>query len=139
MKKKLMSLTALVLSLVMLQVTTFASTQASEVIRQMSGSMTAIGDNEISINFFILGRKNLEMIGVSKIEVYSESGQLLDTYRYFEDGYENMMGYDTTNYNSEVIFEGERGETYYAKLTFYASDGSLTDMATYITNSEEAY
>ena len=138
MKKKVMRCAALALALLMLQVSVFATAKASEVIRRTNAAAIAIGNGEVSFDFFITGTKKLEQIGVSKIEIYSKSEGLLATYRYFEDGYENMMGYNEYAYESEVVFQGEPGESYYAKLTFYAYDGTIADMDTYITNSVEA-
>ncbi len=139
MKKKLMRCAALTLALLMLQVSVFATAKASEVIRRTTASAAAIGNGEVSFDFFITGTKKLEQIGVSKIEIYSKSEGLLVTYRYFDDGYEHMMGYDEYAYGNAVVYEGEPGESYYAKLTFYAYDGTIADMDTYITSSAEAY
>ena len=138
MKKKLMRCAALTLALLMLQVSVFATAKASELIRRTMASATAIGNGEVSFDFFITGTKNLEQIGISRIDIFSESEGLLATYRYFDDGYEHMMGYDEYAYGNAVVYEGEPGESYYAKLNFYASDGSLTDMTTMVTDSVEA-
>lgn len=138
MKKKLMRCAALTLALLMLQVSVFATAKASELIRRTMVSATATGNGEVSFDFFITGTKNLEQIGVSRIDIFSESEGLLATYRYFDDGYEHMMGYDEYAYGNAVVYEGEPGESYYAKLNFYAYDGTLADMTSMVTDSVEA-
>ena len=63
MKKKLMRCAALTLALLMLQVSVFATAKASEVIRRTTASAAAIGNGEVSFDFFITGTKKLEQIG----------------------------------------------------------------------------
>ncbi len=138
MKKKVMRCAALTLALLMLQVSVFATAKASEVIRRTTASAAAVGNGEVEFSFYINGTKTLEQIGVSRIDIFSESEGLLVTYRYFEEGHEDMMGYDLAAYFGTIPYEGEPGETYYAKLNFYAYDGTIADMDTFITNSVEA-
>ena len=139
MKKKLMHCAALALTLLALQVSVLAATNASEVIRRTNASAIAVGNGEIKFRFEIYGTKILEQIGVYKVDVFSESEGMIETYYYYQDGYEDLMGYDLPAYDGEVIFEGEPGETYYGRLTFYASDGNQTDSDDFITNHETAY
>ena len=138
MKKKLMRCAALTLALLMLQVSVFATAKASEVIRRTTTSVAAVGNGEVEFYFYVNGTKVLEEIGVSRVDIFSESEGLLATYRYFEEGHEDMMGYDVAAYGSTISYEGEPGETYYAKLNFYAYDGSIADIVTVVTRSVEA-
>ena len=130
---------ALALTLLALQVSVLAVTNASEVIRRTNASAVAVGNGEIIFYFEIYGTKILEQVGVYKVDVFSESEGLIETYYYYQDGCEDMMAYNSNYNESNVIFKGEPGETYYGSLTFFASDGNQTDSENFITNHETAY
>ena len=114
-------------------------TRASEYISCYSASAYAKGNGKIEIIFSITGTgPDMDQIGVSTITIYEEDGTYVDTLRYLEEEYENLMAYDTWYMDDSVMFQGVPGVKYYARLVFYVAKGSGSDFRYYFTNTVKA-
>ena len=140
MKRKL-AVISIVLAIV-LAVSPLASaleTRASEYIFSYSASTYAKGNGKIEIIFSITGTgPDMDQIGVSTITIYEEDGTYVDTLRYLEEEYENLMAYDTWYMDDSVMFQGVPGVKYYARLVFYVAKGEGSDFRYYFTNTVRA-
>ena len=135
MKKRIMCVASFVFALLIMTISVSASVQASYLIERTLGSAAAVGNGYVTFSFHIAATDEMKDLGISKIEVYSESDGYLATFRYTDSGYSDMMGHNCSSYSGNVRFPGAPGERYYAVLTFYASDGNRSDTDTYTTNS----
>ena len=140
MKRKL-AVISIVLAIV-LAVSPLASafeTRASEYIFSYSASTYAKGNGKIEIIFSITGTgPDMDKIGASSITIYKEDGTYVDMFGYREEGYENLMAYDTWYMDSSIIFQGVPGVKYYALVTFYVVRGEGSDFRYYFTNTVKA-
>lgn len=140
MKRKL-AVISIVLAIV-LAVSPLASaleTRASEYIFSYSASTYAKGNGKIEIIFSITGTgPDMDKIGASSITIYKEDGTYVDMFGYREEGYENLMAYDTWYMDSSITFQGVPGVKYYALVTFYVVRGEGSDFRYYFTNTVKA-
>lgn len=114
-------------------------TRASEYLSSYSSSIYAIGDGNIEITFSAMGTGgDMDKIGVSSITIYEEDGTEVDSFGYREEGYENLMAYDTWYMNDSMVFQGVPGVKYYARLVFFVERGSGWDARYYTTNTVRA-
>ena len=74
----------------------------------------------------------MKTIGIKSVKIYTSSGTNVATYSYTTDGYEYLMGSDT---GRKTAYTGVSGRSYYAVVTFYASDGSGSDSRTHTTKT----
>ena len=77
----------------------------------------------------------METLGIQSIKIYSGNGIQLATYSYTTKGYEYLMGSNTGRKTASVSYTGVSGRSYYAVVTFYASDGSGSDSRTHTTKT----
>ena len=140
MKRKL-AVISIVLAIV-LAVSPLASaleTRASEYIFSYSAGMLAEGNGKLRISFSITGTGgDMDLIGVSTITIYEEDGPYVDTLRYLEEEYEDLMAYDTWYMDNSVLFQGVPGVKYYARVLFYVARGEGSDFRYYFTNTVKA-
>lgn len=114
-------------------------TRASEYISCYSAGMLAEGNGKLRISFSITGTGgDMDKIGASSITIYKEDGTYVDMFGYREEGYENLMAYDTWYMDSSIIFQGVPGVKYYALVTFYVVRGEGSDFRYYFTNTVRA-
>ena len=135
MKKRLVQILSCAFALSIIIGPVYAAADASPLITATYVSATPIGNGKVSFDFFILATNYMEDLGASVVTIWSESDGYLATFRYTDYGYEDMMGHDCIHYDSDVIFPGAPGESYYAVITFYASDGEISDTFTQTTNT----
>ena len=114
-------------------------TRASEYISCYSVSVHAEGNGKLGIYFSITGTGgDMDKIGASSITIYKEDGTYVDMFGYREEGYENLMAYDTWYMDSSITFQGVPGVKYYALVTFYVVRGEGSDFRYYFTNTVRA-
>ena len=114
-------------------------TRASEYISCYSAGMLAEGNGKLRISFSITGTGgDMDKIGVSSITILKEDGTYVDSFGYREEGYENLMAYDTWYMDSSIIFQGVPGVKYYARVLFYVVRGEGSDARYYFTNTVRA-
>lgn len=77
----------------------------------------------------------MKTIGIKTVKIYSSSGTNVATYSYTTKGYEYLMGSNTGRKTASVSYTGVSGRSYYAVVTFYASDGSGSDSRTHTTKT----
>ena len=75
----------------------------------------------------------MKTIGIQSIKIYNVNGTNVATYSYTMDGYEYLMGSDTGFKAASITHSGISGRSYYAVVTFYASDGNGGDSRSYTT------
>ena len=113
--------------------------RASEYISCYSARPLAEGNGKLRIYFSITGTGgDMDKIGVSSITIYKEDGTEVDSFGYLEEGYENLMAYDTWYMNDSMIFQGVPGVKYYARVVFYVVKGAGSDYRFYTTNTVTA-
>lgn len=114
-------------------------TRASEYFSCYSSSIYAKGNGKIDIIFSVTGTGgDMDKIGVSSITIYEEDGTRVDSFGYLDEGYENLMAYDTWCMSDSMIFQGVPGVKYYARLVFYVVKGDGYDARYYTTNTVRA-
>lgn len=114
-------------------------TRASEYISCYSVSVHAEGNGKLGIYFSITGTGgDMDKIGASSITIYKEDGTYVDMFGYREEGYENLMAYDTWYMDSSITFQGVPGVKYYARVLFYVVKGEGSDARYYFTNTVRA-
>ena len=92
-------------------------------------------DNEVTVDCTIVGTDEMKTIGIKTVKIYSSSGTNVATYSYTTKGYEYLMGSNTGRKTASVSYTGVSGRSYYAVVTFYASDGSGSDSRTHTTKT----
>ena len=88
-----------------------------------------------SVDCTIVGTDEMKTIGIKTVKIYSSSGTNVATYSYTTKGYEYLMGSNTGRKTASVSYTGVSGRSYYAVVTFYASDGSGSDSRTHTTKT----
>lgn len=140
MKRKL-AVVAVLLAFI-LAVSPMASaleTRASEYFSNYSSSIYAMGNGKIKIAFSVTGTgPDMDKIGVSSITIYKDDGTYVDSFGYLDEGYENLMAYDTWCMNDSTTFQGVQGVKYYAFVIFYVVKGDGYDVRYYTTNTVRA-
>lgn len=114
-------------------------TRASEYISCYGASALSDGDGEVRIYFSITGTgSDMDKIGVSSITIYKADGTEVDSFGYRDEGYENLMAYDTWYMDDYMVFQGVPGVKYYARLVFLVVKGDGLDYRYYTTNTVRA-
>lgn len=112
----------------------FAATlRASKYISSYNAVISPAGDGNITVECSVVGTGQMKTLGIQSIKIYSGNGVKLTTYSYTTPGYEYLMGSDTGFKAASITYSGVSGRSYYAIITFYASDGSGSDSKSYST------
>ena len=111
-----------------------ATLRASEYISAYNAVIYS-SDNEVTVDCTIVGTDEMKTIGIKTVKIYSSSGTNVATYSYTTKGYEYLMGSNTGRKTASVSYTGVSGRSYYAVVTFYASDGSGSDSRTHTTKT----
>lgn len=110
-----------------------ATLRASKYISSYNAVISPAGDGDITVECSIVGTGRMKTIGIQSIKIYSGNGIQLATYSYTTPGYEYLMGSNTGRKSASITYSGVSGRSYYAVITFYASDGSGSDSKSYTT------
>ena len=102
--------------------------RASKYISSYKAVISPAGDGDVTVNCSVVAT-----LGMQSIKIYSGNGVKLATYSYTTPGYEYLMGSDTGRKSASITYSGVSGRSYYAVITFYASDGSGSDSKSYTT------
>lgn len=114
-------------------------TRASEYFSCYSASLHAKGNGKIEIDYSVTGTGgNMDKIGVSAITILKEDGTYVTSIGYLDEGYENLMAYNTWCMDDSVTFQGIKGVKYYARVVFYVVKGNDSDFRYYFTNTVTA-
>ena len=135
------AITAILLALILTisPVASALETRASDYFSCYSSSIYAKGNGKIDIIFSVTGTGgNMDKIGVSSITIYKEDGTWVDSFGYLDEGYTNLMAYNTWCMSDSIIFQGVPGVEYYARLVFYVVRGDGSDYCYYTTNTVRA-
>lgn len=133
-KRVLISVISFILICSLLTSFAFATAlRASEYISSYKAVISSAGDGDVTVECSIVGTGRMKTIGIQSIKIYSGNGVKLTTYSYTTPGYEYLMGSDTGYKAASITYSGVSGRSYYAIVTFYASDGNGGDSRSYTT------
>lgn len=112
----------------------FAATlRASKYISSYNAVISPAGGGDITVECSVVGTGQMKTLGIQSVKIYNVNGRNVATYSYTMPGYEYLMGSDTGFKAASVTHSGISGRSYYAVITFYASDGSGSDSKSYST------
>lgn len=137
MKKKTIRILLIIFVLsLLLSTAAFAAQESSAYITATSGYITYSGNN-INVYFTVVGRHNMNEIGVSEILLYEQNGNTwtrVHTFYADDPAYTaDMLSYNTSAKADHVTYSGDSTKNYYAILYFYAADAYGSDTIVYIT------
>lgn len=114
--------------------------RASDYLSLYTVSLNAMGDGEMEVDFYVLGKRMMDEIGVTKIRIEKKvSGVWKYDRTLYEEDYADMMIEDSRNHKSSVAFTGTPGVEYRATITAYAADADGSDAKTTTSLSESCY
>ena len=102
--------------------TAFAATNASDQIVSYSMNAAPIGNGQITIDFTIMARFNMEEVGAQEIYVFEHSGTSFIPKAHYTKDDPGMIRTDTFCQANSIIFDGVAGKTYYVTITVFATD-----------------
>ena len=115
------------------------SARESNYIRKTMAVITAIGDGQIAVEFSILAKRYMDLIGATKVTLYTTTDVFVESIEYTDEGYDYMLTSGEMTYDGAVIFYGcTPGQSYYAVIEFYAGDSTGGDTDILSTRTEEA-
>ena len=131
MKKKALRIIALILALTLiLSTVAFAAVNSSAYIAATNAWITRDGNNVI-VNYYIVGRKTMDMIGVKYVYLYEKTGNtwyLVKTFVYTDPLYStDMMNYNSGAKAAYLSYSGSSTKSYYADCRFYAEKDGGSD------------
>ncbi len=106
--------------------------QASAFIDFKYACVSCSGDT-VTITFSISATGTMTKLGSSGIQLY-EDGQLVKTFG--PAVYTNMYEYNSCFHTSTVSYTGNPGSTYYARVTFMATNANGTGYGLYTTEED---
>ena len=101
---------------------------SSNILSHYNCSLYVPSENEIQIDFSVIGTRILDQIGVLKIEIQqSTDGESWTTIETFEsEDHSNMIVDNRFNHHASITYYGEYGYYYRAKVTFWGkNDGAV--------------
>ena len=107
--------------------------RASKYISSYKAVISPAGDGDVTVECSVVGTGRMKTIGIQSVKIYNVNGTNVATYSYTMDGYEYLMGSDTGFKAASITHSGISGRSYYAVVTFYASDGNGGDSRSYTT------
>lgn len=91
------------------------------------------GTGSVAIHFNITATGKMSSLGASKIKLYTYDGTCVKTY--YASSTSGMLGSGQYAFSGIITYYGAKsGTTYYAVVTFKASDSTGGDSSTYTTN-----
>lgn len=108
-------------------------TYASSYFDNYSISLSNEGDGDIKIKYFVAGKNIMDELGVKKIIIQEKTNSSWDDVKtYNSSSYSSFISKDIRSKDGSITYSGEKGNTYRAKVTFYAKDssGSATKTST---------
>lgn len=131
MKKKAIRIIALIFALTLiLSTVVFAAVSSSPYIAATSAWITRDGDT-VNVNFFIVGRNTMDMIGVKYVYLYELNGStwnLVKTFNYTNPIYTaTMVNYNSGAKAAYLSYSGSSSKTYFADCRFYAEKDGGSD------------
>jgi hypothetical protein len=110
------------------------SPKGSDYISSYSSYMANTG-NTVVIYYSIYGAGRQAEIGATQIEIYrynsNGTGTFLNIWRSLNNS--SLYSYNAHSHSSYVTYTGQPGTSYYAKVTFFAGNGTNSDSRTLTT------
>lgn len=139
MKKRMLAmLLVLVLVLAMLPLHAMAQERASNYLSFYRASAYAgSASGQIKLNFSVTATDTMKQVGVQKVQLYRASNDSLYKTSWGTTS-NGLMFANTAFANGTYTMTGISGETYYCKVTIYASNASGWDSRTITTGTVTA-
>ena len=110
-----------------------ADTRASYYLSSYDAFLyTGDSSGELILDFSVAVTRACTSYGISKVRLYTEDGDLVKTITGTKTN--GLLTGSGRTYLSEYEISATAGESYYAVVTFYASDANGSDSKTYTTN-----
>lgn len=135
--KKAIRILAMVLIIVSLSSTVaFAAAQSNAYISYFNAAASSDGAGNVRIDFGVCGTDKMATIGASEVSIYTGDGLLVKVFYSSNELYTaDMLGNNKLFFYGHVTYEGTAGESYYAIVTVYASDGVGSGTENYQTDT----
>jgi hypothetical protein len=133
MKKVVKTVSLILILSIILSVSSLATIVpcSSDYIYSGHASITKGTGGSITIMFDVIGYGTMTKLGALSIKLYTSSGSLVKTFSASNSS--NLMGSNVASYSGSVSYAGTSGTSYYAVVTFYASNNSGTGTSTFTT------
>lgn len=122
MKQVRRCVSILLVCVLMLTTSAFATAKASEQISSYSIKAIPVGSGQIAIEFTITAPGIMKEIGAENIYVYEVTSHGLEQKAHYDKEDPEMILTDTWRQAEDIIFYGEAGKDYYISVTVYAKD-----------------
>ena len=135
MKKTVSLLLACVILLQLPAPGAFAATESNAFITEYGAELYSPSSDVIQVDFYLYGTDYMSSLGASMIYLY-EDGALLATFSRYNPIYTSVM--TTTNsyrFLGSISYPAKAGSTYYAIVSFYATNSSGTGTEGCTTNN----
>lgn len=109
------------------------SVHSSDYLSSYNSFATKIAPGKMDVSFKVVAPLLASKIGVSKLEIYQESGTKMVTV--YGSAANGLQSSNTSLYTGTYHFTGTPGTAYYAVVTVFASDEDGSDSRTIVTNS----
>lgn len=106
---------------------------ASSYFSTYAVELSDAGSGKVKVEYNVKGKSSVEEVGVKKIIIQEKNGSTWDDVKtYTSSNYPSFIVTGTTLAKGSVTYKGDKGNTYRAKVTFYAKDasGSATKTST---------
>ncbi len=133
-KAKNMGLLVLLAALIFNMTAVAAEARASQYFNEYYCGISTDG-GKIKFDLTVSGRSVMSKIGASSIAIYKSDGSYVTTLYASSKGNEEMMSSNTRFHYGSASYSGQAGVTYYAIITFYASNSSGSDSVPYRTEN----
>ena len=127
LKKTVKNIVLSVIIIALFSTSAFAAINASKYITRTSVGISVINSNTVDVSFSITGTGYMDKIGAAVVTFYKSDGTHVATYSYTNTTYSYMMAYNTYIHAGDVTYTGTPGESYYARVDFYAEKDGGAD------------
>lgn len=108
-------------------ITPFAS---PTLYRYNAEMFDGLNSGEVEITFDVLAKGTVTTCGISSIQIYEANGTRVAT---ITGTIANGLLVSGHNHGGSYIYDGNSGTSYYAKVTFYAGNSSVSDTGIFTT------
>ena len=134
MKRRILRVIAIIVILtIILSTVTFAAMEASDYF-VVTNAWISHNGNTVNVNFYALGTKMMDSIGLKHIYLYERNGNtwsLVQTYDYSDPLYATTLMATNSNMQSGYVsYSGSADKQYYASCWFYAEKNGGSDTIT---------
>ena len=123
MKKTAASLLVCIFLIQVFSPMAFAATESNAYINEYGAGLSNPSSNVIQVDFHVYGTGYMSSLGANIIYLY-EDGALLAMFSRYNPAYTSyMMATNSYRFFGSISYPAKPGSTYYAIVTFFATDG----------------